>query len=188
VFETVADMLEQLLKEMHAKGEHLATVFDSLDGLILRNDLKTKKIMDGQKVAGVQLLTKLMFRRLALPINHYDALLIATCQYSSAPQLDPYSKDPARQVPGAGGSSIGHQSDLVLNYGQRFNGDYILENPKEKPDFIKNKQLGVYATVEIKKSSTDVTGIKIKVPIKKGRIGNAIWIEREIVDLMLAWE
>ncbi len=32
-----------------------------------------------------------------------------------------------------------------------------------------------------------MTGTKVKIPIKKGRVGSAIWIEREIVELMVGW-
>ncbi len=187
-FEIVADLLESMLKQMHELGEYLCIIIDSLDGMILKNDLTTKGISGNTKVAGVPLLTKLMFRRLALPINHYDALLLITGQYSAEIKLDPYSKEPPRQAESSGGSAIGHQSDYVFSYGVRYGGDYILEKPDEKPDFQKNKTLGVYATIEIKKSSTDVTGTKVKIPIKKGRIGCAIWIEKEVVDIIVGFQ
>lgn len=187
IFETIADGIETMLKRSYEVGDRLCIIIDSLDGLILKNDLQTKKLVDGQKVAGVQLLTKLMFKRIGLPIAYYDALLIATTQYSAAIQLDMYSKNVPRQISGGGGASISHQSDYVFSYSPRFGGDYILENPNEKPDAFKNKTLGVYATLEIKKSGTDVTGSKVKIPIKKGRIGCAIWKEKEVVDLLLGW-
>lgn len=188
-FETIASALERLIKEMHEKGEHLCIILDSLDGCILKSDAK-KDVWGSEsvKVAGVPLLTKLLFRRLALPIAHYDALFILTTQYSAAIKLDPYAKVEPRQVEGSGGSSIAHQADYVLYYCPRFNGDYILENPDEKPDSVKNRIIGNYATVEIRKSGSDVTGTKIKIPIAKDRIGSAIWVEKEVVDLLLMFE
>lgn len=189
-FEKVAHMLEILLKDMHDKGEHLCAAIDSLDGLILSNDADkavwTSK--ESPKVAGVPLLTKLLFRRVALPIVHYDALLIITSQYSAPIQLDPYAPAGPRQVSGGGGSSAMHQSDYVFEMGQRYNGDYILEDPDSKPDPVKNKTLGIWATYIIKKSGTDVSGTKIRVPIKKGRTGSAIWVEKELVDMALTWQ
>jgi hypothetical protein len=186
-FEKIAHMLEVLLKDMYDKGEHLVAVIDSLDGLILSNDADKAvwTTKDSPKVAGVPLLTKLLFRRIALPIVHYDALLIITSQYSAPISLDPYAPAGPRQVSGGGGSSAMHQSDYVFEMGQRYNGDYILENPDEKPDPIKNKTLGIWATYIIKKSGTDVSGTKIRVPIKKGRVGCAIWVEKEVVDMAL---
>lgn len=190
IFETVAQMIETLVHKMHEQGEYLCVIIDSLDGLMLRHDYE-KNVWGGKetpKVAGVPLLTKLLFKRLALPINHYDALLLVTGQYSANINLDPYSPNIPRQAESSGGNSIAHQSDYVFSYSPRFGGDYILENPKEKPDPVKNKIIGVYATIEIKKSGTDVSGTKIKIPIKKGKIGNQIWISKEVGDMVLQYE
>lgn len=189
VFEVVAQIIETLLKSMYENGEHLCVCIDSLDGIILKAD-KEKDIWGGKespKVAGVPLLTKLLFRRLALPIQAYDALLLITGQYSADIKLDPYSPNVPRQVESAGGNSIAHQSDYVFSYGPRFGGDLILKNPDEKPDSVKNPIIGVYATIEIKKSTTDVSGTKVKIPIKKGVVGNAIWRSKEVADMILMW-
>lgn len=189
IFERVADMIETLLKSMHEMGEHLAIVIDSLDGLQLRDD--SQKAMWGgkesPKVAGVALLTKMLFKRIGLPITHYDAMLIATSQYSTDIKLDPYSPNIPRQGAAAGGNAIAHQSDYAFEYSPRFAGDLILEKPGEKPDWQNNRIIGVYATIDIKKSGTDVTGTKLKIPIRKGRIGCAIWVEKEIVHMLVAW-
>lgn len=185
VFETCAEALETMLKVMHDQGEHLGIVLDSIDGLILRDDLKNKRIDGNAKVAGVPKLTKEMFRRIALPINYYDAFMAMTSQYSAEIKLDQYSKEPPKQIESVGGSSAGHQSDYIFSYGIRFAGDNILEFPDLKPDLYKNKTLGVYATVEIKKGATDISGTRVKIPIIKGRIGSAIWVEKEIVDMIM---
>lgn len=186
VFETVASLITDLLVKMHEDKEHLCIIIDSLDGLILKNDL-AKKIEEGQKVAGVPLLTKLLFKHLSLPIEAYNALLLITGQYSAEIKLDPYAPAGApRMGESSGGSAMAHQASVVLSYAPRYNGDYILEDPDEKPDPIKNKQLGVYASVEVKKSLNDVTNCgKIRIPIRKGRIGCAVWIEKEIADILL---
>ena len=190
VFETIASLIESILPKMHEAGEKLCIILDSLDGVILKSD-KEKNLWNGDenvKVAGVPLLTKILFKRLALKIVHFDALFLITSQYTADIKLDPYSKTPPRQSDGAGGSAINHQSDITLSYQPRYGGDYILEKPNEKPDPVKNKVLGVYATIEIKKSSTDVTGSKVKIPIKKGRSGCAIWVEKEVVDMIISFE
>jgi hypothetical protein len=175
---------------MKESDEHLCIILDSLDGLMLRSD-KGKSLWsekpDNVKVAGVPALTKILFRRLGLPITHNDALLLVTGQYSADIKLDPYSPNVPRQAESSGGNAIAHQSDYVFQYLPRFGGDQILENPNEKPDYQKNRSVGVYAKLEIRKSGTDVTGTVVKIPIKKGRVGCAIWIEREIADLMVGW-
>lgn len=188
VFEVVADVVEKLIKDMHDKGEHLCVIIDSLDGLILRKDLEIKGIDGNVMVAGVPKLTKLLFRRLALPITHYDALLVITGQYSADIKIDPYAQNVPRLGDSSGGSSIPHQCDYILSYAPRYGGDLILEDENAKPDPIKNKIVGVWATIEVKKSATDTTGTKVKVPIKKGRVGCAIWVEKEVVDIALSFD
>jgi hypothetical protein len=188
-FETIAELLERLYPSMHDAGEYLCVILDSIDGLILRED-KKKNVWnekESPRVAGVPLLTKLLFRRIALPINHYDGLFLATTQYSSPIKIDPYTRTEKRQVEGSGGAAIAHQSDFVFYYQQRYISDYILENPDVKPDSVKNKTLGVYVNIEIKKGANETTGEKIRIPIKKGRVGSSIWVEKEIVDMALMW-
>ncbi len=192
IFEVIASSLEKMLKTMKEANEHLCIIWDSLDMTVLRDDLAKDVWGAGSgtatKVAGLALLTKLLFRRLSLPISHYDAMLIMISQHSTAIKIDPYAKSEPRQAEASGGSNIAHQADYVFYYTPRYNGDYILEKPDEKPDPIKNKALGVYATIEIKKSGTDITGTKVKIPIKKGRIGNSIWTEKELIDMILSFQ
>jgi len=190
IFETIAAIIEELLPKMHDQGEHLCIILDSLDGVILKSDSEKDLWTGGEqvKVAGVPLLSKILFKRLALKISHFDAMMLITCQYSAEIKLDPYSKVPARQGDGSGGNALNHQNDITLSYAIRNGGDYIYENPSAKPDPVKNKCVGVYATIDIRKSSTDVTGSRVKIPIARGRIGNAIWREKEVVDMAIAFE
>lgn len=187
VFETIAKTLETLLREMHKNGEHLCIIWDSLDHAILKGDL-LKNVWDGKespKVAGVPLLFKLLMKRFALPMEAYNGMLLVITQYTAEIKLDPYSKEPPRQNSGSGGNNLNHISSYTLNYLPRYGGDYILENPDEKPDTIKNKILGVYATVEITKSGSEATGAKVRIPIARNRVGCAIWKEKEIVDSLI---
>lgn len=183
IFETVADFVIKLSKEMFDKGEHLCVIIDSLDGLILKAD--KEKGISGGLVAGVPKLTKLLFRHLALPITHYDILMLITGQYSADIVIDQYAQKVPRMGDSAGGSSLPHQCDYVLSYAPRYMSDNILEDENAKPDPVKNKIIGVWATIDIKKSATDTSGVRVRIPIKKDRVGCAIWIEKEIGDLVL---
>ncbi len=190
IFEIFAGNLELIVPAMYEAGEHICVILDSMDGLMLRADREKdlwKEKADNVKVAGVPKLTKELFRRLGLMITHYDVLMLMTGQYSASIQLDQYADKTPRQAESSGGNAVAHQSDYVFEYQARWPGDQILEDPNEKPDAQKNKSLGVYATLMIKKSATDVSGTKIKIPIRKGRKGCAIWVEREIGDMMLGW-
>ena len=52
-----------------------------------------------------------------------------------------------------------------------------------------NPSIGHFAQVTIKKSPNEKTNTKVSYPIRYGRSGgNSIWIEKEIVDLLYAWE
>ncbi len=33
-----------------------------------------------------------------------------------------------------------------------------------------------------------MTGARVEYPIRKGRVGSAIWVEREIIDMLIGWE
>ncbi len=187
IFETVAKTILNVIKAAYDNGEHIAFILDSLDGLILKADLE-KGFDGGPKVAGVPLLTKLLFRHLALPIAHYDALLMVTGQYAAEIKIDPYAPNVPRQASSSGGSSIGHQSDYVFEFQPRYGGDLILEDDEAKPDRIKNKILGLYCKVIFRKSASDISGESISYPIKKGVVGPAIWKEKEVVDVMLAYQ
>lgn len=187
-FESVAGIIETQLKAMHERGECLCVIIDSLDGLILKNDLEAKGIDGNMMVAGVPKLLKLLFRRLGLPIVHYDALLIITSQYSADIKVSAYAPTTPRQGTSSGGSAVMHQADYVIQYSSRTQSDNILEKPEEKPDPQTNKILGVWAKPEILKSASDTSGIKLMVPIKRGRKGCAIWVEKEVVDIALSYD
>lgn len=189
VFDTICQMLEALLKQTYEQNIHLVICLDSLDGCILKNDLMDKTISDGVKVAGVPLMTKLLFKRLALPINKYNALFIVTSQLSANIQLNPYDKsNQNRIVDGAGGNSINHMCDVIISYGPRYNGDLILENEDEKPDINKNKIIGHFVNLTIKKSNLDVSGTTCKLAVRRGFHYNGFWLSKEIGDMILAWE
>lgn len=186
--ETACQMLETMLKSMYEQGEYLCIIIDSIDMLTLTTNLVDKKFGENTKLAGVQFLTKELFRRIGHAINRYDALLLVTSQYSSSISADPYGpKEPPKLMQGTSANGLNHMSDYAIYYRPRYQGDFILQDENQKPDPIKNKILGVFATVEIKKSATDVTGTVIKIPIKKSKTGGGIWRSKEVGDMILSW-
>ncbi len=187
IMEASCRTIESLLKSMFEQGEHLCVIIDSIDMMTLKQNMEEKEFGEPTKIAGVQFLTKEIFRRIGHPINRYNALLLITSQYSSSISLDPYSKEPPKLMQGTSANALNHQSDYAIYYRPRYQGDFILEDPDEKPDRIKNKIVGVFATVEIKKSATDVTGTVLKIPIKRGKIGNQIWVSKEVGDMILGY-
>ncbi len=185
VMESFCPILQSLLSSMFEQGENLVAIVDSIDMCTLKNS-GDKVFGDSTKIAGVPFLTKELFRRIGHLIDRYNALLLITSQYSSTISLDPHGpKEPPKLVQGSAANALNHMCNNAIYYRPRYQGDLILEDDNEKPDRLKNKILGVYATVEIKKSSNDTTGTVVRIPIKKGRIGNSIWVEKEVADLIL---
>lgn len=182
-FESVAKTIRDQLDAAFQSGEFICIIVDSLDGLILKDDLEKKEFDNKNIVAGVPKMTKLLFRHVAMKIVHYDALLILTSQYSTDIQLNQYADK--RQGSAAGGTAVGHQSDYILNYLQRSGGDIICENPDEKPNPVTNKPVGVWAKFKVEKSSTAISGVTLDYPVKSDRKGNGIWTEKEVADLLL---
>lgn len=187
IFEATCDIIQSLLKNMYDKGEKLVFAIDSLDGMILRSDMQ-KKAGENVMPAGVPKMTKMFFRRLALPINKYDALALLTSQYSDSFKINQFEKDKPQPVQGSGGNAVSHQPDWIFEYGIRYTSHYILEDQDAKPDRIKNKILGHTVNITIRKSTNENTGIKVEIPIKYGQIGNSIWKSKEIGDMILAWQ
>jgi RecA/RadA recombinase len=187
VFEATCDIIQSLLKNMYEKGEKLVFAIDSLDGMILKSDLQ-KKASESVMPAGVPKMTKMFFRRLALPINKYDALALLTSQYSESFKINMYEKDKPQPVQGSGGNSVSHQPDWIFEYGVRYTSHYILEDENAKYDPIKNKILGHIVNITIRKSTNESTGTKIEIPIKYKQVGNSIWRSQEVADMILSYE
>jgi RecA/RadA recombinase len=187
VYDLIAQAILTSLKTCHENGEHLCIVIDSVDMLTLAAD-KEKKITDGKKPAGINYITKELFRKISQEVRAFNALLILITQYSATFNLDPYSKEPPQLMEGNNTHALNHQCTYAFYYRQRIKSSFILEKEKEQPDPSTNKILGVYARVDIKKSATDKSGYMVEIPIKKGRVGNAVWTEKEVTDLVLAYE
>ena len=187
MMEPICAMIDSLLKTCHEKDERLCIIIDSVDGLRLKSD--DKKEIGDVKVAGPQLLMKRFLVRMALPLQKYGAICICISQMSTPIKIDPYSKEPPRLTSGGGGYALQHYANYILEFEPRFNGDNILEDPNAKPDPEKNKIIGHWVTVTIKKSDKENEMIKVKYPVKHGRVGgNSIWVEYEICDMLIQWE
>ncbi len=190
IAEPVFQMLVDSIKCGFKAGIKIAWIIDSMDGLILQDDLETKGMSSGM-VAGVPKLTKLLFRHLALPNAHYDSLGMITGQYAAQIKASQYSPTSPNQGSSSNGSSAQHQADYVFEYQSIREEDYILEKPKEKHDPENNKILGKNARIKILKSADDVSGYIYEVPIRKGQeyVGaSQIWREKEIADLIVSLE
>jgi len=187
-FETMVDVVEQLVRSSIESKDVYALMVDSMDGLVLKGDM-LKSIEEGVKVAGPQLLTKIFLKKMSPLINKLGHICILTSQVSANIKLDPYSKEAPRIAAGAGGNALAHYPDYIIEFESKYNSDYITADAKAKPDPIKNPILGHWVTVIIRKSDQETDGTKLKYPIRRGRAGgNSVWIEYEILDMLLMFD
>jgi len=100
-------------------------------------------------------------------------------------KINPYEKSAPRQGGASGGHAVEHAGDYVLEFLPRYNDDLIRENPSDKS----SKPIGHYCKLRIVKSNNEKYGVEVRYPIKYGRKNaSSVWVEREIIDLLLSWE
>lgn len=187
IYETVVDALRKLVGKNDTETKY-CFILDSVDGLISKNDLE-KSFEDSKKVAGGAVIASDFMKRVSIALAKRGHMAIFISQVRADIKLDPYSKAPIRQTSATGGNALLHFSNWILEFEPSFKSDLILEKPNEKPDKDKNKTLGRYAKVTVKKSPNEKTNMVIPYPILFGRTGgNSIWVEKEILDMMFIFE
>ena len=186
IMDTMIDFLRGLLKN-NPDREKFCIVIDSMDGLITKEDLE-KGSSDARKVGGGATMTSDFLKRISLGMSKFGHMCIMISQIRSKIATSPYAKqDPNNQTDSSGGNAILHYPDWILSFRKQNKSDKILEKPTEQitPD---NKIYGHNAKVVILKSTNEATGQLVTYPIKHGRKnGRSIWLEREVVDMLLMW-
>jgi RecA/RadA recombinase len=188
IYETVVDAMRQLVSKNEEKTK-FCFLLDAVDGLIAKNDMD-KSFEESSKVAGGAVIAATFMKKLSIALAKRGHMAIFISQVRADIKLDPYSKAPIRQTSATGGNALLHFANWILEFEPRFKGDLILKNPSDKSiDLEKNPPVGHWAKVTVKKSPNEKTNLTIPYPIRYGRSGGkSIWIEKEIVDLLLAWE
>lgn len=188
IYETVVDAMRQLISKNEEKIK-FCFLLDAVDGLIAKNDMD-KSFEESAKVAGGAVIAATFMKKLSIALAKRGHMAIFISQVRADIKLDPYSKAPIRQTSATGGNALLHFANWILEFEARFKGDLILKNASDKSiDLEKNPPIGHWAKVTVKKSPNEKTNLTIPYPIRYGRTGGkSIWIEKEIVDLLLAWE
>ena len=184
IYEFVARVITTTLLE--DKTRRYCIIIDAIDGLIATGDMD-KDYGEAMKVGGPAVLSKLMMKRLSPYINKFGHQLFIISQKSADIKLDPYALADPRLISGTGGNAMLHYSNTILEFGHRTGGDHILKDDKEKPDPMTNPILGHLVTITIKKSENESSNYRVKYPIKRGKVGCAVWIEREIFEMLIGW-
>lgn len=192
IYEKIANFLWTLIKtnEMHKPEdrENFIVMIDCMDYLQLESDIN-KEFGETRKVAGPQYMTKMLWSKMSLPFGAGQHIFLALSQQSAAPKIDPYSKDPLRQGGSSGGYNIQYQASTVIEFNQRYEGDYILQNDKEKYDPKKNDKIGHTVKGFVRKSDNERYDIRFEYSIKYGREGGkSLWVERQLFGNLVSWE
>jgi RecA/RadA recombinase len=184
VYEAVAEIMTKLIDD-NESGTKYCFVLDSVDGLILKNDLK-KGYDDSMKVAGGAVVAATFMKKMSIKLAKRGHMALFISQVRADIKLDPYSKAPIRQTTATGGNALLHFANWIVEFEPRFKDDHILQDPSNKKwDSEKNPIIGVNAKATVKKSPNEKTNITFKYPIRYGRKnGSSIWVEKEIVTLL----
>lgn len=186
IYETVLDLMRVLVAKNPDETKY-CFILDSLDGLIMKDDLN-KGFEDSHKVAGGALLGAKFMQKMSIALAKRGHMAIFISQVRADIKLDPYSKAPIRQTTATGGNALLHFANYILEFEPRFKKDLILENPTQPIDQQKNKILGHQAKITVKKSPNEKTNYTLSYPIKYGRKnGTSIWVEKEIIDMLYLW-
>jgi RecA/RadA recombinase len=188
IYETVVDAMRNLVSN-NEEGIKYYFLLDAVDGLITKGDLD-KTFEDSNKVAGGAVIAANFMKRMSIALAKRGHMAVFVSQVRADIKLDPYSKAPIRQTSATGGNALLHFANWILEFEARYNGDMILQDPNNKRiDLEKNPAIGHWAKVTVKKSPNEKTNLQIPYPIRYGRKnGTSIWIEKELVDLLYAWE
>ena len=187
IYETVLDLMRLLVGDNKNKTRY-CFILDSLDGLIMKDDLK-KDFQDAHKVAGGALLGAKFMQKMSIALAKRGHMAIFISQVRADIKLDPYSKAPVRQTTATGGNALLHFANYILEFEPRFKKDLILENQTQPIDKDKNKILGHNVKISVKKSPNEKTNYVLQYPIRYGRTGGtSVWVEKELIDMLYGWE
>ena len=188
IYETCMGLIRQLITNNEEKIKY-CFILDSVDGLIRKDDLG-KNFTESSKVAGGAVIASDFCKKTSTALGKRGHMAIFISQVRADIKLDPYSKAPVRQTTATGGNALLHFANNIMEFESRFKGDLILQNPSIKTmDAKKNPIIGHNAKVTIKKSAHENTNTTISYPIRYGRTGGtSIWVEKEVIDLLYAWE
>ncbi len=182
VYETVINLMRELIKNNSTDTRYMF-IIDSMDSLVPKNDLE-KPPEEANKVAGGALLSSDFLRKMALGLTTRGHICFMISQIRSKVSINPYEKTDPRVTNASGGNALLHYSDWILEFQDRHLKDIISTQPNGK-----GEMLGHWCKVIFKKTPNEKTGSLVRYPIRYGRVdGKSIWVEYEVVDMLLAWE
>lgn len=181
VFESVIGLMRTLIRD-NDDGWKFMFIIDSMDALVPRADLE-RPPEEANKVAGGALLAADFLRKMALGLTTRGHICYMISQVRSKVSINPYERSDARITNASGGNALLHYSDWILEFQERYRKHLITSEPNQKGDI-----LGHQCDILFRKTPNEKTGRIVSYPICYGRKGGkSIWVEEEVVDLVLEW-
>ena len=181
-YESVINLMRELVKNNPENYKYMF-IIDSMDSLVPKADLQ-KGPEDANKVAGGALLSSDFLRKMALGLTTRGHICYMISQVRSKVTINPYERTDPRVTNASGGNAMLHYSDWILEFQERHLKDIISTEANGKGDM-----LGHWCKVIFKKCPNEKTGSLIRYPIRYGGLnGKSIWVEYEVVDMMLQWD
>jgi RecA/RadA recombinase len=177
VYETIFGMIGDYVRNNPTKAQFFF-VLDSMDMICRQEDI-AKPLTESQRVAGGALITSTFLKQTAAALAKRGH----TCVFISQVREEikgQYEVRIPRQGNASGGHALEHQGSWVFQFLPRNKDDKIFDG---------DKVIGHYCKVRLVKTTNESDGVEVRYPIRYGRKGGtSVWVEREIGDLMLAWE
>lgn len=179
IYEFIIDLINELVKN-NPNGFRYIMAIDSADALIRRDDEK-KQANEGEKVGAGGLLMSLMFKKAGLILNKKGHCLFILAQLRAKVETNQYApKDQNKSVGGGGSNALTHGVNQVWNFQGRTKSRNIEKD---------GKVIGHKCAIVLSKGVKERFDVLVEYPIKHGqKSGKSVWIEQEIIDLLLAWE
>lgn len=181
VYEKVIGLIADLVNNNTSEAKYFF-VIDSADAMVPLGDL-AKEAKDANKVAGGAVLSSDLLRRMANKFIAFGHICIIISQKREQISISQYKPSDPRITNASGGNALLHYSDWILEFQHRFFGNLITSESGGHVNI-----LGHNCKVIFRKSPNEKSFKPVEYPIRYGATnGKSIWLEREIVDVMLEW-
>lgn len=182
IFERAIDLIFGLIHNNPEEIRYIICI-DSVDCLIRKDDLH-KEAAESEKVGAAGLLTSTMFKKINGHLNKLGHCLFMINQQRANVKVNQFEPNNQNETVGKGGANAPiHAANQVWNFKGRWKSAEITEDGSSNGEVI-----GHYCKLSISKGVNETIDVPVEYPIRHGRTnGKSVWVEREIIDLLLQW-
>jgi RecA/RadA recombinase len=182
IFESAIGLIRNLVFQ-NEEDKRYMFIIDSMDALIRKED-NERQFGEPNKVAGGPLLTSQFLQKMALSFMKKGHICIMVSQVRSTITINPYQKVDPKLTNASGGNAALHYSDWILEFQKTYKADIFTKKVKGK-----DVDYGHKCKIFFRKTPNERVGKLVEYPIIHGRMdGKSVWVEREVMDMMLMWE